>query len=238
MPVEQGRSLMCFSATASFVAAGLTGTIGIVSLMRVNQPRERLLAATPIFFAIQQSIEGLQWLQLSVAPAGPVSSDLTLLFLVFAQVFWPVHVPFAVLRVEPNARRRDMISACLVAGVCVAIWLLWSILSRPHGAMIVDGHVVYVPEYQPSEAVTAAYVAATCLSPMLSSQRTVAALGAIILVGSVVAYVSYWEAFSSVWCFFAAVASTVILLHFEQSRRRRPRPVAAASVPPAIRRSP
>jgi hypothetical protein len=35
-----------------------------------------------------------------------------------------------------------------------------------------------------------------------------------------VAYVLYWEAFVSVWCFFAAAASAVILWHFELSRRR------------------
>ena len=50
---------MCFSTTASFVTAGVAGAIGIVSLTRANEPRELPLAATPIFFALQQSIEGL-----------------------------------------------------------------------------------------------------------------------------------------------------------------------------------
>jgi len=53
----------------------------------------------------------------------------------------------------------------------------------------------------------------------LSSHRTVTTLGFILLVGSVVAYVFYWEAFVSVWCFFAATASGVILFHFEAARR-------------------
>jgi hypothetical protein len=42
-----------------------------------------------------------------------------------------------------------------------------------------------------------------------------------VLAGSALAYVFYWEAFVSVWCFFAAAASVVILLHFERSRRAR-----------------
>jgi len=37
--------------------------------------------------------------------------------------------------------------------------------------------------------------------------------------GLVVAYAFYWEAFISVWCFFAAAASVAILCHFEWLRR-------------------
>jgi hypothetical protein len=43
----------------------------------------------------------------------------------------------------------------------------------------------------------------------------------------VVAYAFYWEAFISVWCFFAAVASVAILCHFEWSRRSRLRSAGA-----------
>jgi hypothetical protein len=217
---------MCFSSTASFITAGLTGTIGIVSLSRVDEPRQILLAAAPIFFALQQSIEGLLWLTLPVAPDGPGSAGLTLLFLLFAQVFWPVYVPIAVLCIEPAGRRRQTMAICLAIGSAVAAQLLGSILSQSHGAVILDGHVVYVTEQRHSDALAVAYLTTTCLPPLISSARTVAALGAIVLVGSVVAYVLYWEAFASVWCFFAAAASMVILGHFEHSRQRRMRTAA------------
>jgi hypothetical protein len=59
---------------------------------------------------------------------------------------------------------------------------------------------------------------------MLSSQRTVAMLGAIVSIGSIVAWLFYAEAFVSVWYFFAAAASVVILAHFERARRRRMTP--------------
>ncbi len=70
-----------------------------------------------------------------------------------------------------------------------------------------------------SDALATAYLVATGVSGLLSSRRTLVVLGAIILVGSAVAYAFYWEAFVSVWCFFAAAASAVILCHFEWSRR-------------------
>jgi len=212
---------MCFSAVASFAAAGVTGAIGIVTLTRVSRPRELPLAATPLFFAIQQSIEGLLWLQLPLAPDGSASTGLTLLYLLFADVFWPVYAPLAVLLVEPGAGRRPLMLLWLGVGAVVASYLLWWILSRPHGALILEGHIVYPTDSGHPVIVALGYLAATGLPLMLSSQRTVVALGAIILVGSVIAYTFYWEAFVSVWCFFAAAASAVILFHFEKARRHR-----------------
>lgn len=219
---------MCFSTTASFVTAGVAGAIGIVSLTRANEPRELPLAATPIFFALQQSIEGLLWLNLPLAPDGSISTGLTFLYLFFAEVFWPVYAPMAVLLIEPNERRRQLILICLAVGLGIGAYLLWDILIRPHGAVILGGHIVYVTEYRHSGAIAPSYLAATSLSPILSSHRTVVALGAIILVGSAVAYAFYWEAFASVWCFFAAAASVVVLGHFEWSHRQRLRIAGAA----------
>jgi len=218
---------MCFSATASFVTAGVTAVIGLVSVGKVNEPRELPLAATPLLFALQQAIEGLLWLSIPLAPAGSASTGLVLSFLIFAEVFWPVFVPIAVYLIEPNQRRRHLMLLCVTAGAGVAAYLLWSILGQSIGAVIINGHIVYERPYPHPPIVVAAYLAATGLPPLLSSQRVVAILGIVILVGAVTAYVFYWEAFVSVWCFFAAVASIVILGHFEHSRRRRLRVAGA-----------
>jgi len=218
---------MCFSATASFVTAGLTGAIGVVSINRSTERRELPLAATPLLFAAQQCVEGLLWLYLPVAPNEAGAPGLTLLFSVFAQVFWPIWTPLAVLLIEPDRRRRRIMEICFAAGIGVGGWCLWSLLSYPHIAVILNDHVVYETGPRHSIVLAVAYLAATCLPAVLSTSRTVAVLGAIVLVGCVVAYVVYWEAFSSVWCFFAAAASVVILGHFEHTRRTVPRMIGA-----------
>jgi hypothetical protein len=212
---------MCFSATASFATVAITGSIGVVALARASELREAPLAAAPLIFALQQCIEGLLWLALMSTPDGRGSAGLTSLFLFFAEVFWPVYAPLAVLLIEPSARRRRFILACLAAGVSVGSYLFWEILSLPHGAVILDDHIVYITEQRQSDVVAVAYLASTALPLVLSSRPTVTALGVVVLVGSVTAYIAYWEAFLSVWCFFAATASSVILLHFERSRRLR-----------------
>lgn len=211
---------MCFSATASFVTAGATALVGTVTLARVRAPHEIPLAATPLLFALQQIAEGLLWLHLPLAPDDAVTARLTLVFLIFAEVFWPAYVPLAVWLVEPSAARRRLMLVCLAVGTGIGCYLLWWILKLPLGAAIVGGHIVYQRDYWQSDLLGLAYLAATGLPLLLSSQRTVVALGAIILVGATVAYVFYWEAFVSVWCFFAAAASVMIFFHFERSRRR------------------
>jgi hypothetical protein len=214
---------MCFSPTASFVTAAITAAVGVVSLTRVNEPRELPLAATPLIFALQQTVEGLLWLDLPAAPQGPIAMSLAILFLFFAEMLWPVYASIAVFLIEPSERRRRLMLLCLAIGIAVSGDLLWRLVARPHGAVILDGHVVYVSEYSLAAGLALAYHMATGLPLMLSSHRTVVALGTIILLGSVMAYAFYEEAFVSVWCFFAAGASVVILYHFEQSRRQRVR---------------
>jgi hypothetical protein len=212
---------MCFSATASFVTAGLTGTLGIMALTRAEGPRAWPLAAIPLFFAVQQSIEGMLWLSLMTEPQGLMATELPLAFLFFAEVFWPVYVPIAVFLVEPNAKRRHLMLVFLAVGIGVGAYLLWWILGHDHGAAIIDGHIVYYTEDRHSDALGLTYLAATGLPGLVSSRRSVLALGFIILIGAAVAYAFYWEAFVSVWCFFAAAASGMILWHFERSRSRR-----------------
>ena len=212
---------MCFSATASFVAAGVTGTLGLVSVCRVNAPRELPLAAMPLLFAVQQGLEGALWLNLPSATDATMSANLTLVYLLLAQVFWPIYAPICVLLIEPIPRRRRAMAGALAVGVGVAVYLLWGLVTRPHGASLVDDHIVYPTGERHRLAIGLAYLAATGAPMLLSSRRTVAILGAVLIVGAGVAYLFYWEAFVSVWCFFAAAASVVLLGHIEVARRER-----------------
>lgn len=212
---------MCFSATASFVAAAVTGGLGIATLSRVTSRAEAPLATVPLLFAVQQLIEGLLWVSLEGGADPGVVKALVEGFLLLAQVWWPIFVPIAVLLVEPDRARRRLMGVALVAGVSVGLYLLRSILTRAHNSEIIDEHVVYTTENPYPLAVSIAYFAATVVPPLLSSRRVVTILGVMVFVGAATAYLFYYEAFVSVWCFFAAAASGVILFHFERERRRQ-----------------
>lgn len=212
---------MCFSATASFVSAAVTGAAGLTAVARSGEIRETPLAAVPVFFAIQQALEGFLWLTLPVAPNSPQASLLTDGFLLFALVFWPAFAPLVAWLVEPDPRRARAILGTLVIGVGVAAYMLWTLVIGEHGASIIDDHIVYENSPGAPFSLGFFYLAATAGAPALSSLRAVNILAFLVLLGSIVAYVFYTEAFVSVWCFFAAAASGVILLHFERARAAR-----------------
>jgi len=214
---------MCFSPTASFTAAAITAAIGVVTLRRANGVREVPLAAMPIIFAVQQGTEGLLWLDLPGSPNGVMAVALTFAFLSFAYVLWPIFVPIALFFSEPDKVRRRLMFFCVAAGVGLGGHLLLWLIRHRFGATIVDEHIVYDTGYHATVPAGLAYLIATGLPFMLSSHRWIFVLGVIIAVGSVVAFGFYWEAFVSVWCFFAVAASAVIFWHFEAARRLRSR---------------
>lgn len=210
---------MCFSATASFMAFGVTGAAGLAAISRTRHLKELPLAAVPLLFAGQQGIEGMLWLTLPVAPDGPATSLFTHLFLIFAKVIWPALAPIVVLLVEPDERRRWLLAVCVAAGAATAIYFLGAMFSGPHSAAIQHGHIVYSGTPDMPKIMALLYLVATGVAPLLSSQRIVVLFGMVVLAGSIITYFFYWEAFTSVWCFFAAAASVVILAHFEHARR-------------------
>lgn len=212
---------MCFSATASFTTMALTGVIGIATLSRATHAREIPTAAIPLVFAVQQAVEGLLWLHLPQAGSESATSTLTLAFLLFAEVFWPIYAPLAVYLLEPRGQRRKLMACCVAIGLAIGSYFLWRILHEPHSAMILGGHIVYVTGQQPSFIFGGAYLIATGLPLILSSRPAVSLMGWIVLTGCAVAYVVYWEAFTSIWCFFGAAASLVLLFHFALSQRRQ-----------------
>lgn len=221
---------MCFSAPASFVAAALATGAGAIALTRANGRADAPLAAMPVFFGFQQLLEGFLWLTLPVAPDAAAATTLTSVFLHFALVFWPIYAPMAALLIEPEPVRRRLIALCLLGGIGVSLYFLLSLAETPRTAVIDGGHIVYSADPHLPAPMLLLYPAATCLSLMLSSLAIVRLAGIVIFAGSVIAFAVYWDAFTSVWCFFAAVASGLIVYHFEAVRRG-----AAESTEPADR---
>ncbi len=212
---------MCFSAPASFVAAALTGGIGIVTLAKAESGRDVPLAAMPILFSLQQFVEGLLWLTLPVAANGADANVLTLAFLIFAAVLWPVYSPFATALVEPKKGRRLAMWLVVVVGGVVAVYFIIALSGHEPRASILGGHICYEMPRKAPPWVAVIYMIVTCLGFLLSSHRSILVLGHIVSVGAIVSYIFYWEAFTSVWCFFAAAASIVLHHHFSHRARTR-----------------
>lgn len=201
------------------MAAAIAGAGGTAAVTRVRTRADVPLAAMPLVFAVQQTIEGFLWLSLATEPHGQAAADLTAAFLLIALVIWPIYAPLAALTAEPSRNRQLAIALCLLGGLAVAIYFAAALGAAPRTARISGAHIAYSSDPDLPAAVRILYPAATCLSLMLSSHRAIALAGAAILLGSLVSYWMYWNAFTSVWCFFAAIASALVLFHFESARR-------------------
>lgn len=204
---------MCFSATASFTAGTALIAVGAVTLHRSEGRNELPLAAVPLLFGLQQVSEGLLWVSLNNGLAG-LQSWSTYIFSLFSHVLWPIFVPFAILMVEDVRWRRKAISVFLVLGLGVGLYLLYFLVRFPVTAHVHERSISYVSPHFYIAVVLAIYLLATCITGLFSSHKCIKIFGVLAFVLAIAAAVVSITTFVSVWCFFAAVLSLLILVHF------------------------
>jgi hypothetical protein len=204
---------MCFSATASFSAGAVLLGLGTLTLKSAHRPRELPYAAIPLLFAIQQLSEGVIWLTFRY-DAPQLNAVMTHVYSFFSHVLWPVYVPLAVLLIEPPGRRRRVLLAFVAAGVAVGAYLLYILVAFPITSRLTGQHIEYVSPHFFAAVVMTLYLLSTTVSPILSTHRMVMVFGVLALLSFGAVYFFYAIWFISVWCFFAALLSAVVYLHF------------------------
>ncbi len=205
---------MCFSATASFSAAAALAGLGLLTIKSARTRRETPFAAIPLLFAVQQLIEGVLWTSFHADAAG-VTRAMTLAYLFFSHVLWPVFIPASVMLIEPSpSRRRDLV-VLVGAGVAVSAWLAYQTLTHAIESHPEGKHIEYVLPLSLGIMTSVLYVLSTVASLVLSSHRMVRIFGVLTLAAFVATYAFYSHWWISVWCFFAALLSGVVLLHFK-----------------------
>ncbi len=204
---------MCFSATASFSAGVVLLGLGTLTLKSAKRPRELPFAAIPLLFAIQQLIEGVIWLTFSYE-APRVNTVLTHVYSFFSHVLWPAYVPIAVFLIEPPGQRRHALLAFVAAGIAVGAYLLYILVAFPIASRPTGQHIEYVSPHFFAAVVMTLYLLSTTVSPILSTHRMVKAFGVLAILSFGAVYYFYATWFISVWCFFAALLSAVVYLHF------------------------
>ena len=220
---------MCFSATASFGASAVLGTVGIIAVTKAKTNPQRTFAAIPLLFALQQFSEGLLWLSLKNADMASYQTIFTYIFLVFAMAVWPFWVPFTIWQLENETRRKKMIQKFVWIGAAVAIGVCIILFSYPvqvvtpfcfncpgSPSLTPRDHLHYefaIPSLAKKliVAFSALYIAATILTPFLSSIKKMKWLGVVFLASYLFA-ISFYRGFViSVWCFLAALLSFLVL---------------------------
>ena len=204
---------MCFSATASFSAGAVLLGLGALTLKSARRPRELPFAAIPLLFAIQQLSEGVIWMSFRYE-APLLNAAMTHVYSFFSHALWPVYVPLAVLLMEPSEWRRRALLACVVAGAAAGTYLLYILVAYPIVARPTGQHIEYVSPHFFAATTMTLYLMSITFSLVLSTHRMVKAFGVLALLSFAAAYFFYEIWFISVWCFFAALLSAIIYLHF------------------------
>ena len=223
---------MCFSATASFSAGAFLLGIGALTLNSARRPRELPFAAIPLLFAIQQLSEGAIWLTFRYE-APLLNTVMTHFYSFFSHVLWPIYVPVAILLIEPPGWRRRALSAFVAAGLAVGTYLLYFLVAFPIVARPIGQHIEYVSPHFFAVVAMSLYLLSTTVSPLFSRYPVVNVFGVLALFSFGAAYFFYATWFISVWCFFAALLSAVVYVHFlrGEARRRETRRLREATVP-------
>ena len=207
---------MCFSASASFSAGAILLGVSVLTLRAARRPRELPLAAIPLLFAIQQLVEGVIWLTFRYE-APLLNTVMTHVYSFFSHVLWPVYVPVAVLLIEPPGWRRTTLAAIAAAGLAVGAYLMYTLVNFTVVARPTGQHIEYVSPHFYAAAVMSLYLLSTCVGPILSTHRMVRVFGVLALLSFATVYYFYATWFISVWCFFAALLSVIILVHGRRS---------------------
>lgn len=205
---------MCFSMTASVAAGSVLTVAGAAAVTLVRRRADLPLALMPLLFGVQQLVEGVVWWSLD-HDDPTLNLRSTFAYMLFSHVLWPTFVPLAIRSAEVVAWRRRALAASAAVGAVVSLdglATLWSGAVTSH----VAGSSIRYP--MPSLYVIALYLLATCVAALFSSRRLLQVLGAVALGLALFTLWLYVAVFVSVWCFFSAVLTVVLLVHVRSLR--------------------
>ena len=203
---------MCFSPLASFIGGAVISSIGIATIRKVHKPSQVLFAAIPLFFGFQQVAEGLLWLALKKTGLDDLEKVSSNIFLIMADVIWPVMIPLSVLFLENSSRKRKILFVFLSIGVVLSLYYSWCLLTFDVTPRIKGFHIQYDTGFPRSLAMVAFlfYLTATIPPLFISSTRRMYLFGILATISCFVTGIFYTQYLTSVWCFFAALISVVI----------------------------
>ena len=212
---------MCFSSEASFVGGIIISAIGVAVVTKVHKPSQMLFACIPLFFGIQQFTEGILWLTIPRPELLSIQKIATYLFLIMADVLWPVWIPLSILFMEQNARIRKIIWILFFVGLSVSVYYIFCLVFLHVTPQIMSYHIKYITYFSRTLAIPVffLYLVATITPLFVSSIKRMHFFGILMFFSCAVTAIFFTQFLTSVWCFFAALISVVIFWILLDSKR-------------------
>jgi len=203
---------MCFSPLASFLGGAVIASVGVATVRQVHKPSQVLFASIPLFFGFQQVAEGLLWLALQKPGLEGLENVSAYIFLVMAQVIWPLMIPISVILMERSPEKKKILLIFLSVGIILATYYSYCLLTYDVRPQILGFHIQYDNDFPRSLSMVAFlfYITATLPPLFVSSTKRMYLFGILMTLSCLVTGIFYTQYLTSVWCFFAALISGVI----------------------------
>ncbi len=107
----------------------------------------------------------------------------------------------------------------VVLGAVVATYFALAVLNGPIRVVVHPHALAYVAELQNGVLWTGLYVVAVIGPSLLSGYPSLVVFGVLNLVGLTAVALVYAQAFTSLWCVYAAFSSVFIAVHMVRRRR-------------------
>lgn len=213
---------MCFSATASFTAGAVITAIGVAAELKAGKKSQRLFAAIPLIFGIQQIAEGFVWVALQRPDQLLTQQISAYFFLIVADVLWPVMIPASCLLMEGNPRKRKILRILVATGAVLSLYYACCLLFIRVTPEILNCHINYAGEFPHFLVIPAflVYLVVTITPFFVSGIKGMPWLGVFLFLACVVSVIFYVQNVTSVWCFFAAILSIFIYLLISNEKQK------------------
>jgi len=205
---------MCFSASASFGAGVVLAAISVISIKKIQKPSQIYFASIPIIFSVQQLAEGFLWLALTKPFFAPLQQITTYTFLFFAQIVWPLWIPYAFLKLETEEKEKNFQRVLLGIGILVSLFLGYCLATYTVEAKIIGYHISYLQNYPIVYGGYGdlLYIIATIAPPLFSNIKKMWLLSITIIISYIITRILYVDYIVSVWCFFSSIISLFVLV--------------------------
>lgn len=209
---------MCFSAGASFaVGAGLLGP-GYYAINRTESPRMLAFACTPIVFSFHQIAEGFLWLSLKHPDFASWYKPALYGYSFISQPIWPIWVPLIMWLMERDERRKNLLFYFLLLGGASAIYMFYCLITYNISAVAEHGHIRYYRDFPYLNIMRPVNFVTIAVTPFLSTLRYTKLLAAAMMGSLIVTYLFFTNYLISVWCFFAAILSLLVILVVQSNK--------------------
>lgn len=207
---------MCFSASASFAASGVLAVVGVASY-RIANKKQKILAVVPLLFAVQQAMEGFQWVSFDLS--GKTNLAFGYGFLFFAFMLWPIYVPTAVFMFDD--KRQRVLRWLISIGVMISFVLFGVLIFQPLSIQVCNRSIYYHVNAPFGMVGLIFYLIAVCGSLIISSKPAFRLFGAVAFLSVALTMSIFFKNFVSVWCFFGALLSSLIYFYLKQQKNNK-----------------